>query len=503
MRSGPSGFLLDGATFELLTNEARLPAVAQPLFPAPVISDQTWQPPQSQEVTVPVQPVAEPPRDNTGELFTRITELLKLVDDTKAERDKLELEKADALQRLSESETVVIGKMKEAEELRGELETARKEAFFSKEELGEAMKNLAQAKDMWMKESTRATRLREQLDKSELALAEQSKERSKFDDKYKRTETENANLKHLLSKSNEVVSTQILTPQTVDNSFPASDSYFVRGVSSLTASLEPSHEAAIRSQLSSKFLQLSVNNDGVLFEDEVVQIGIKARFTGLGEGVLGVYFGNKTSGILQNIQAKYTLDSCGSGLHLTASPLPSQLGPKSQVCQRVSAQISASFIDCPRLTVSFLLPDNTPKTVPLRLPVLMNKFMQGRDLLVEEFFSNWRQQLFLLNEASAVINVSMNLVQIARASQLGGALTLHHKIDDVADNLVLAGQFPSDSPEGIRCATIPEALVLVRVEVGTASNAGKARVAVRSNDALVAEALRSCLVQQLSSPLNP
>jgi hypothetical protein len=133
----------------------------------------------------------------------------------------------------------------------------------------------------------------------------------------------------------------------------------------------------------------------------------------------------------------------------------------------------------------------------------MNKFMQGRDLLVEEFFSNWRQQLFLLNEASAVINVSMNLVQIARASQLGGALTLHHKIDDVADNLVLAGQFPSDSPEGIRCATIPEALVLVRVEVGTASNAGKARVAVRSNDALVAEALRTCLVQQLSSPLNP
>ena len=255
---------------------------------------------------------------------------------------------------------------------------------------------------------------------------------------------------------------------------------------------------ATPSLLGSKFLHLMVTNDGVLFEDETIQIGLKAKFTGLGEGVLGVYLGNKTSGILQNLQAKYSLDSCGSNLHLTTAPMPSQLGPKSQVCQRVAAQITGSFLDSPKLTLSFLLPDNTPRTIPLRLPVTINKFMQGRELISEEFFSNWRQQLFLLNESSCVANVNLNLAQIARVSQLGGGLSLHHQVDQVPDNLVLVGQFPSDSTDGIRCATIPEALVLVRIEVGSGVNLGKARIAVRSNDSVVAESVRSCLSNQLS-----
>ena len=125
--------------------------------------------------------------------------------------------------------------------------------------------------------------------------------------------------------------------------------------------------------------------------------------------------------------------------------------------------------------------------------------MQPREVLVEEFFSNWRQQLFLLNESSCVVNVIMNLAQIARTSQLGGALKLHHQVDEVPDNLVLVGQFPSDSPDGIRCATIPEALVLVRIEVGAGVNSGKTRIAVRSNDAAVAESVKTCLSNQLSA----
>jgi len=217
----------------------------------------------------------------------------------------------------------------------------------------------------------------------------------------------------------------------------------------------------------------------------------------MGEGVLGIYFGNKTSGSLQSITTKY--ESTSNFLHLTTSPVPFVLGPKSQVCQRVSVQLSGAFIDSPKLTVSFLLPDNTPRNIPLRLPVTIGKFMQERKVSIDEFFSNWRMQIAMLNESSAVVNVSMNLAQIARASCLGGALALHHQIDDVPDNLVLVGQFPSDSEDGIRCATIPEAIAMVRIEVGTGDNMGKARVAVRSNDATVAESVRHCIVDQIST----
>jgi hypothetical protein len=438
-------------------------------------------------------------------LLGRLSEQSKIIDDMTTERAKSESEKAVMLKKLADSETALLNQMKELDRTLAELEQTKKEAFFAKEEATEAQKNLAQAKEMWMKESARATKLRDQLDKAELTIADLEKQISSQKDKFKKTETENSNLKHLINKSNEIVSTQVLTPQTIEPGFAPSDSYFVRG--NTMANLRNSTGAnlftsprvdSVVTAGGTKFLSLAVTNDGVLFEDETIQIGLKAKFSGLGEGVIGVYYGNKTSGVLQNFQARYSLDNCGQNLHLTTAPMPSQLGPKSQVCQRVAAQITGPFMECPKLVVSFLLPDNTPRSIPLRLPVTINKFMQGRDLTPEEFFSNWRQQLFLLNESSSVVNVSINLAQIARAAQLGGALSLHHQIDQVADNLVLVGQFPSDSVDGIRCATIPEALVLVRIEVGSGVNSGKARIAVRSNDSIVGDSVRSCIASQLA-----
>jgi hypothetical protein len=460
-----------------------------------------------------IPPPQQPSDTETMDLLlARIAEQSKMLDDMKQNQQRTDSELANALKRLSDSEGALLEKMRELEKLTGDLEQAKKETFFAREDANEAQKNLAQAKEMWMKESARATRLRDQLDKAEIKISDLEKEIGSQSEKFKKTETENLNLKHLISKSNEIVSTQVLTPQTLEAGFAPSDSYFIRGgtmANLRTTGLSTNNRLTSPSlpdkvlpvvppSMSLKFLQLALNNDGVLFEDETIQIGIKAKFTGLGEGVLGVYYGNKTSGILQHFQARYSTDTCGQNLHLTTAPVPSQLGPKNQVCQRVAAQITGAFVDCPKLTVSYLLPDNTPRTIPLRLPVTINKFMQGKELSTEEFFSNWRQQVFLLNESSCVANVVMNLAQIARASQLGGALALHHQVDQVPDNLVLVGQFPSDSVDGIRCATIPEALVLVRIEVGSGVHTGKARVAVRSNDSLVADSVRACIANQIS-----
>ena len=539
LRTGSSGFLLDGAVFE------RSPTSSPAAAPAPSVPQASPQvfPNSRMESRIPSQnaspgalPVVEPtpivagsetPRDTTGELFLRITELLKTVDDMKAEKEKADSEKANILKKLSESDSLLIEKIKESDLLQSTLAYLRKDLSYVSGQLDDTKKQFNQAKEMWMKESSRATTLRDQLDKKEIEIADKEKEVSRMSSDHKRTEVENANLKNLINRSNEIVSSAVLVPKQTEAKFSQGDSYFVRGstmanltsstlqkntlftnpvlsTNTMTAANRPINNSAPTMILSSKFLQLCLCNDGVLYEDEIIQVGVKAKYTGLGEGVLGVYYGNKTSGILQNVSTKYSFDSnsAAANLHVTTSPVPTQLGPKSQVCQRVSAQLSGAFVQPPRLTVSFLLPDNTPRSIALKLPITIGKFMQGRDLSVDEFFSNWRMQLFLLNESSAVVNVSMNLAQIARASCLGGALSLHHQVDDVPDNLVLVGQFPSDSTDGIRCATIPEALVLVRIEVGTGINIGKARVAVRSNDSTVAEAVRESIVSQVSSTFN-
>lgn len=527
LRSGASGFLLDGATLEFPPTDvppSTLNQVGQvfPIFQSNVGTEDIGQDLAPRQPPLSVQKIPEntdSQRPSTDALLERIVELSTSVEDLKSIRAKLETETEELKRSLVEAEQTIKDQIKQLDERSVLLESAQRERLLATQDAQDARKSLAHAKEMWMKESSRATAIRDQLDKAELALADNQKELRKLQQRSKDTETENFNLKHLISKSNDIVSTQVLTPSAVANSFSASDSYFVRGgtmaslrgnplgtVRGIESAHKPHRDFGVTVQggirpTSSKYLQLSVSNDGILFEDDTIQIGIKARFAGLGEGVLGVYFGNKTSGILQNFQTKYSLDNCGPHLHLTTAPLPSQLGPKNQVCQRVAAQITGSFSDSPGLAVSFLLPDNTPRTVALKLPVTLNKFMQGRDLTRDEFFSNWRQQGFMLSEASCVIHVAMNLVQIARTSQLGGALTLHHQVDDVSDNLVLAGQFPSDSEDGIRCATIPEALVLCRIEVGSGSNLGQARIAVRSNDPAVADAVRLCLSNQLSTNL--
>ena len=558
LRSGSSGFLLDGSVLEILPGPSltSVPALEKSLtspslFPqignksptrsgtfqlpqlVPATPRSAFPPPGLPQVQSPSrrQP-ADSPKDTTGDLLARIAELLKTIDDMKAEKERSDADKADILKKLSVSEDLLLSKMKDLDTMGAEMEKIKKDLFYATEELSESRKSLAHAKEMWMKESARATKLRENLDKAEEDLSTRDKEAAKMTEIYRKMETENVNLKHLIKKSNEIVGP--VTQAAIDNSFKESDSYFVRGgtvaqlsttdnknslftnpnmatspangqmgktlqFASSTPPLTPRGTTRQTQSGSSKFLNLCLANDGILFEDEIVQIGIKAKFSGLGEGVLGVYFGNKTSGVLQSFQTRYSIETAGEMLHLTTSPIPTQLGPKSQVCQRVSAQISGPFVNAPQLVVSFLLPDNTPRTIPLRFPITINKFMQPRDISTDEFFSNWRQQLFLLNESSAVVNVAMNLAQIARVSQLGNSLKLHHQLDEVPDNLVLVGQFPSDSPEGIRCATIPEALVLLRIEVGTGANGGKARIAVRSNDALVAEAVRVCLASQLGA----
>ncbi|KAF4702474.1 Molybdenum cofactor synthesis protein 1, partial [Perkinsus olseni] len=102
---------------------------------------------------------------------------------------------------------------------------------------------------------------------------------------------------------------------------------------------------------------------------------------------------------------------------------------------------------------------------------------------------------------SAVVSITTSfdcrdsLLALARSATLGGVLKLHSQLDANPNNLVLCGKFPADSPEGIQCFTLPNATVLVRIEVGTGPQyAGKARVAVRSSEPVVALAVRDDLL---------
>jgi hypothetical protein len=208
--------------------------------------------------------------------------------------------------------------------------------------------------------------------------------------------------------------------------------------------------------------------------------------------------------VLQAVSCSVSAGPDEHVLRLVAQPLPGQLSAKQQLCQRVELTCLGPFQTAPNLFLKYLLPDNTPRQVSLTLPVVITKFMLARELGggAGEFFRLWRDRRFQLSESSAVVVLSSRLatsmVGLVRACSCGNALALHHGVGDEG-SLVLVGQFPADSPEGVKCATVPEALVLVRVELGPSQPESKVRVQVRSDYPLVAQAVKEVLVTLLKN----
>jgi len=259
-------------------------------------------------------------------------------------------------------------------------------------------------------------------------------------------------------------------------------------------------------------------NDAILYEDDLLQIGIKATYTGM-EGQLHVFFGNKSSASLQSFTVQYFVRE-EHALRLSASPMSQSLEADKQVVQRVTVACLEPFTEPPWMRIQFLLPDTTPRRIQLKFPVVLTKFMVGRDMSAQDFFTRWRQQHFVLNEVSSIVHIAARLrgalVHVARSIIFGGNLRMHHGIDNNPDNFVLVGQL-CEQPGGSNEQQSSDrswdvfglggdhehGLSLVRVEVGNGRFTGKARVVVRSSNHTVAQALCNAVATQLAEPNAP
>ncbi|PHJ17142.1 adaptin c-terminal domain-containing protein [Cystoisospora suis] len=245
--------------------------------------------------------------------------------------------------------------------------------------------------------------------------------------------------------------------------------------------------------------QLLLTDDALLYEDDTLQIGVKSVFEGL-EGRVCLYYGNKTSGLLQNITGLFH-NPQPDALVLRPSILPSLFSAKQQVCQDLALECRAPFNEWPSLRLHFLMADNTPRQICVTLPIFVSKFMEGRLLKADEFFLYWKNEKFVLKETSCVLNLHPrfrgSLLSVARAAQLGKALSLCAKVDPNPENLVLAGAYPSSVPTA---AAVPVSIVLVRLEIGRGRYHGKCRLVVRSDCNVLSCAIRDLINLQLAIP---
>jgi hypothetical protein len=405
---------------------------------------------------------------------------------------------------------------------------------------------LVHAKEMWMKESARASKLADALTSAEDRLADQERRLQEVSDRYKEAQSEVRQLRHLLDGPDgggfgggfsAYSSTDVQYPRMPASAgtlpiSPANSSNVVFQPSSAfdrkyddqpvkSGNLTPlpsSHNLGMSMETpmgtghlppvpalppleaetnADRFRHLCLTGDAVLYEDDMLQIGLKTEYRGL-EGQIAVYFGNKSSAALQAFQVDYNVPDAGLRFNFTS--VGQQLDAHDQVVQRISAACQAPFVDPPMMRVQFLMTDACPRRVQMKFPVIITKFMQGLDLRQDEFFHLWRSQRFVLNEVTSVVNLATRLraalVHIQRSLVFGGAVRLHYGFDPNPDNFVLVSQLADQG--GDREAGVG----LIRCEVGSGRFQGKARVVVRAAEHAISRALCEAIVLQLTQPAS-
>ncbi|KAI9202948.1 Adaptor protein complex AP-2 alpha subunit [Polychytrium aggregatum] len=132
---------------------------------------------------------------------------------------------------------------------------------------------------------------------------------------------------------------------------------------------------------------LIIESNGILFENSVIQIGIKSEYQSQ-LGRIAVYYGNKSAGVISNLS---TSVEAPPGLKITLTqPIPGTIPPANQFNQVYNLECLNSFDSLPGLTVSFMFgPTNV--TLPLQLPIALTKFLSPVELNSVDFFARWRQ----------------------------------------------------------------------------------------------------------------
>lgn len=133
--------------------------------------------------------------------------------------------------------------------------------------------------------------------------------------------------------------------------------------------------------------RLTYANEGVLYEDDQVQIGLKAEYHG-SLGRIALFIGNKISAEITNV--KFHLEhSDPEALHIRFHDPPvNEIQGKAQIQELVHVDCKSFFRDPPVLRMTYLAGNFT--TLVLRLPVVLSRFIEGVSLEQGPFFERWK-----------------------------------------------------------------------------------------------------------------
>jgi AP-2 complex subunit alpha len=132
---------------------------------------------------------------------------------------------------------------------------------------------------------------------------------------------------------------------------------------------------------------LIYNAEGVLYEDDQLQIGVKAEYHG-NLGRLAIYIGNKIPQPFTSFSAAIETAE-PEALNVDFHKAPSkEIAGLAQIQCLLQIECKSTFTTLPILRLSFIA--GTVRHLVFKLPVFLSKFVEPVQLESAAFFERWK-----------------------------------------------------------------------------------------------------------------
>ncbi|CAN8252601.1 unnamed protein product [Cochlearia groenlandica] len=254
--------------------------------------------------------------------------------------------------------------------------------------------------------------------------------------------------------------------------------------SAIVPVVEQTNTVELIGNIAERFHALCLKDSGVLYEDTYIQIGIKAEWRGH-HGRLVLFMGNKNIAPLTSVQA---LILPPAHLKLELSPVPDTIPPRAQVQSPLEVMNLRPSRDVAVLDFSYKLGTNVV-SAKLRIPAVLNKFLQPLQLTSEEFFPQWRSLSGPPLKLQEVIRGVRPLALPEMANLFNSfRVTICPGLDPNPNNLVASTTFYSESTGAMLC--------LARIETDPADRT-QLRMTVGSGDPTLTYELKEFIKEQI------
>uniref|UniRef100_H2TZY9 AP-2 complex subunit alpha n=1 Tax=Takifugu rubripes TaxID=31033 RepID=H2TZY9_TAKRU len=187
-------------------------------------------------------------------------------------------------------------------------------------------------------------------------------------------------------------------------------------------------------------------NNGVLFENQLLQIGIKSEYR-QNLGRMYLFYGNKTSVQFASFSTTVSCPGELQGHILDISVLEPLVEGGAQIQQVLNIECLTDFCDAPLLNIKFRY-GGALQNLTLKLPVTINKFFQPTEMTSHDFFQRWKQLSQPQQEAQKIFKANNSMdTEVLKAKLLGLGTALLENIDPNPENYVCAGVIQTKSQQ--------------------------------------------------------